>query len=250
MSDTPARDLGWGRFILQLATVAFAYFAGGVPAALFWGYETADGTFALSSTGVAVSVALSMASAVLVAWLWLRGDGALRRAWNLGTPASGWTTTIIYAVLATVAIIGWFTLGAMLLQALGFGAPDTAEVFGWITESRFHFILWIVLVAVLAAGIGEELMLRGFLIDRLDRLDGLRGRMWPIILLQAAIFGSLHIYQGVSGAIITGVAAIGFGWLRYRCNGNLWACIIAHIAVDVIMMSLAYASKLGLMPVT
>ena len=85
---------------------------------------------------------------------------------------------------------------------------------------------------------------------RLERLRGLRGRMWPIILLQASIFGSLHIYQGLSGAIITGVAAVIFGWLRYRSEGNLWACVIAHIAVDVIMMSLAYAEKLGVMPVT
>ena len=242
------RELGWGRFLLQFGTVALAYFAASIPAAMIWGDIDANGELVVTSTGAALSVASSMAGALVVAWLWLRKDGALAEAWNLRTPAIGWGRTLWFALAATIAIIGWFTLGGMLLQQIGIATPDVAEVLGWVTESRFHFLLWIVAVAIFAAGLGEELILRGFIIDRLDRLPGLAGKMWPIILIQAAIFGSLHLYQGLGGVLITGVVAIGFGWLRYRCNGNLWACVIAHIAVDVIMMSLAYASKLGLAP--
>ena len=238
-------QLGWGRFLIQLATVAFAYFAASIPVALVFTSTDADGNLIISSTGAAVSVAASMAGALLVCWLWLRKDEALAQAWNLRRPDAGWPRTLLYAVLATIAIIGWFQIGGLTLQSLGMATPDTAEVLGWVTESQFHFVLWIILVAIFAAGIGEELLLRGFIMDRLNRLDGLRGKMWPIIFIQATLFGSLHLYQGLGGVIITGVVAIGFGWLRYRCNGNLWACIIAHIAVDVIMMSLAYASKLG-----
>ena len=240
-----SHDLGWGRFLIQLGTVGLLYLLAALPVVLIWGNTGDDGQLQLGSTGNAMAIAVSMAFALLACWFWLRRDGALSEAWNLRRPEMGWPKTLLFAALATIAIIGWFNLGGRMLEAMGLALPDVAGVLGWVTESNFHFLLWIIAVAIFAAGIGEELLLRGFMIDRLNRLKGLQGRMWPIIFIQAAIFGSLHVYQGLGGIIITGVVAIGFGWLRYRCNGNLWACIVAHIAVDVIMMSLAYASKLG-----
>lgn len=247
MTETDTRQLGWGRFILQFATVMIVYFVAQIPPALIWGFETADGQFSITSTGAAVSTALGMAAALLVAWAWLRKDGALAQAWNLRAPAS-WPRTLGWSVLATVGIIGWFTLGSMLVQAMGLATPDVAEVLDWVTQSSFHFILWIVLVALFAAGLGEELLWRGFLMDRLERLGGLSEKVWLVIAIQAVLFGLPHLYQGLGGVIITGVVGLGFGWLRYRFSGNLWACVIAHMAVDVLMMSLSYADKLGFLP--
>lgn len=231
-----SRQLGWGRFTLQFFTVVLAYLLSGIPAIAIWG-ET--------STGAAASVATSMAGALFVSWLWLRADGALGEAWNLRTPES-WPSTLLWGVIATIAIVIWFTLGTLLVEAAGLGLPDVEQVIGWATESHFAFLLWIVLVALFAAGLGEELLWRGFLMDRLFRLPGLVGKVWPVILLQGALFGLPHFYQGFGGVIITGVVGIGFGWLRMRFGGNLWACVLAHMAVDVLMLSLAYSEKLGL----
>ena len=247
IAASDARPLGWGMFILQFLTVLVAYFAAQLPPVLIWGYKNAQGVLTITSTGAAVSTASGMAAGLLVAWAWLRRDRALAEAWNLSAPAS-WGRTLALAVAATVAIIIWFTVGSMLLGTIGIDTPDVAEVLGWVTQSSFHFILWIVLVALFAAGLGEELLWRGFLMDRLSRLKGLRGAMWPIIVIQAVLFGLPHLYQGLGGVIITGVVGIGFGWLRYRCGGNLWACVLAHMAVDVSMMSLSYAGTLGLVP--
>ncbi|MAM40997.1 MAG: CPBP family intramembrane metalloprotease [Erythrobacter sp.] len=249
MIRTDARELGWGRFIWQFLTVLLVYFIAQLPAAFIWGFQTDDGQFSISSTGAAVSTAGGMAGALLMAWYWLRRDGVLADAWNLRAP-SNWLWTLGWAAAATAAIIGWFTLGAMLVEAIGLTTPDVDQVLGWVTESPFHFALWIALVAFFSAGFGEELLWRGYLMDRLSRLGGLRGKMWPIILIQAALFGLPHAYQGLGGVIITGVVGIGLGWLRFHNKGNLWACIIAHVAVDTIMMSLSYATKLGIMPAT
>ena len=238
MPNTPARDLGWGLFVLQILSIMFVYLVSGVPAIAIWGD---------SSTGAAASVASSMAGALVLAWFWLRREGAVAKAWNLSPPPNI-PVTLSYGILATIAIIGWFSLGSILVESIGLSNPDVAQVLGWATQSQFHFILWIVLVAVFAAGIGEELMWRGFLMDRLERLSGLRGRAWLVILVQGVLFGLPHLYQGLGGVIITAFVGFGFGWLRYRCGGNLWACIIAHIAVDTIMLSLAYAQSLGMIP--
>lgn len=249
MTEPKARDLGWGRFIGQFLTVVIVYFALQVPPVIMFGTQNVAGEPTVTSIGGAVATALGMAGALLVAWFWLRRDGALQTAWNLRRPDS-WAVTLAWAAAATVAIIVWFTLGSMLVQTIGLDMPDVEEVMGWVTESQFHFVLWIVLVAFFAAGLGEELLYRGFLMDRLSRLPGLAGSMWPIILIQGALFGLPHIYQGLGGVIITGVVGIGFGWLRYHRGGNLWSLVLAHIAVDTIMMSLGYANKLGLMPGT
>lgn len=239
VTGTDKQPLGWGVFIFQFVTVMAAYLVFSAPPVMILG---------LTSTGTAASVACSMAAALLVAWFWLRRDGAVADAWRLGRPPLGWPRTLVYAVLATIAIIGWFTLGSMLVEAIGLATPDVEEVLGWVTQSNFHFILWVLLVAVFAAGLGEELLWRGWLMDRLERLSGLRDKVWLIIVIQAVLFGLPHAYQGMGGVIITGVVGAFLGWLRYRCGGNLWALVLAHMAVDTAMMSLSYAGKLGFLP--
>ena len=234
---TSAGSLGWPVFVLQFLSVMLVYLLASIPPVVIFG-ET--------SVGMATSVALSMAAALVVAWAWLRRDGAVAQAWDLSHPPEGWPRAIGIALLATVAIIAWFQIGSLLVQQLGFGMPDVSAVMDMVTQSPAHFAMWIVLVAIFAAGIGEELLWRGFLMDRLERLPGLSGHAWAIIGIQAVLFGLPHLYQGWGGVIITGVVGLFFGWLRYNRRGNLWTLIIAHILVDVIMMSAGYAGKLGL----
>ena len=238
-SGNAVRPIGWPIFILQFVTVTLVYLLASVPSVLVFG-ET--------SVGIATSVALSMAGALLVAWAWLRRDGAVAQAWDLSRPPEGWLRATGIALLATVAIIAWFQIGSLLVQQLGFAMPDVAVVMEMVTQSPAHFAMWIVLVAVFAAGFGEELLWRGFLMDRLQRLRGLSGHAWLIIGIQGALFGLPHLYQGWGGVIITGVVGLFFGWLRYNRRGNLWTLIIAHVLVDVLMMSARYAGELGVIP--
>ena len=88
----------------------------------------------------------------------------------------------------------------------------------YITESPLMLGLWIVLVAWLAAGFGEELLWRGFLLDRLMRLPGISGRIWLAIVIQAVLFGLPHLYQGWGGVIVTGSIGLLLGWLRIKAE--------------------------------
>jgi len=229
-----AEPMGWGRFLLQFVTLIVLYFSATAPAIMLLG-ET--------SMGALGSVVSSMCVGLLIAWLWMRRDGTLAQAWNLSRPDS-WPRTLLYALGATIIVIAWFALGAMLVEAIGLERPATEQVLAWITETPLAFALWVVLVAWFAAGLGEELIWRGFLLDRLTRLEGIRGRIWLALLIQAVLFGLPHAYQGWGGVIITGTIGLFFGWLRIRSDWNLWACVIAHAAVDTAMMSLAFARKM------
>lgn len=238
MTTEKLGSLGWGRFIIQFVLVMLVYFAASVPAVVMFG---------MTSAGLLGSVAGSMAAALLLAWFWLRRDGHVAEAWNLRAPDS-WARTLLLAALAAGLIIAWFQIGAWIAGQLGISAPDVVAVMDFVTESPLSLLLWIVVVAIFAAGFGEELLWRGFLFDRLQRLRGIGDKTWLVIVVQAVLFGLPHAYQGLGGMLITGVVGLGLGWLRVRCGGNLWACIIAHAAVDVLMMSVAYADKVGALP--
>jgi membrane protease YdiL (CAAX protease family) len=152
---------------------------------------------------------------------------------------AGWAAT---GIAGTLAI---FAIGGPLMEAIGLGMPDSSYILGLVTESPAMFALWVIGVAWLAAGFGEEVLWRGFLMDRLERLAGLRGRAWLVLAVQAVLFGLPHAYQGMGGVVVTASVGLLLGWIRLRQRGNLWAVIIAHATVDTVMMSLAYADKLG-----
>lgn len=237
-------QLGWLWFILQVVTVVVVYLVGStlpvlpaiVRAALAGGGSAPE----LTSATVAATAMLGMALALSICWLWLRREGRVREAFVL-TPPTDWRGTLAWAALATGGTMAIFTGGGALVQALGMEQPDPSFVLDLVTESPAMFVLWVVGVAWLAAGFGEELLYRGFLMDRLERLGGLRGRVWLVLLVQALLFGLPHAYQGWGGVIVTGAVGLLLGWVRIVQRGNLWAVILAHAAVDTISMSLAYA---------
>lgn len=247
-----AGTLGYFWFIAQLVTVALVYLVVStvptIPTIIDAVQNGTDPEEALTSMVTLLSVVLGMAGAVLVCWLWLRSEGRVAEVFDLSTPPpGGWRETLAWAAGATVAIIAIFLVGAPLVEAAGFETPDASFVLDFVTESPLMFVLWVTGVAFLAAGLGEELVYRGFLMDRLERLRGIGRSTAAVLVIQAVLFGLPHAYQGAGGMVLTGSIGLLLGWVRLRFGGSLWACVIAHIAVDTIMMSLAYAEKLGML---
>ncbi|MGB3166874.1 MAG: CPBP family intramembrane glutamic endopeptidase [Alteraurantiacibacter sp.] len=248
---TTKEPVNWGLAIAQVITVAFAYVVAStlpvLPETIMHIQAGNEGDPEFSSLTLLSSVMLGMLGGLTVAWAWLKHDGHLAQAWNFARPDS-WRSTLGWATIGLVGTIVIFTAGAQVVEALGLPTPDATFVLDAVTESPLTFVLWIVGVAILAAGFGEEMLWRGFLMDRMERLAGLKGQVWLIVLIQAVLFGLPHAYQGAGGMIITGSVGLLLGWIRIKQRGNLWAVCLAHAAVDVVMMSLAYAGELGYFP--
>jgi membrane protease YdiL (CAAX protease family) len=230
MIENVPRKLGWGRFALQVVTVVLAYVIASTPPVLLLGQ---------TSTAIALSTLTSAAGGLLVAWLWLRSDRALADAFNLARPPS-WRGALAMAAGATVAIVIVLLAGSVLTSAAGLEAPNTSGVMELVRQSPLELLVWIAIVAWGSAAFGEELLWRGFLMDRLARLPGLSGRTAAVLVIQAVLFGLPHLYQGWSGVIVTGTVGLILGWMRIRTRGNLWPLIIAHGLVDTIMLSAGY----------
>lgn len=87
----------------------------------------------------------------------------------------------------------------------------------------------ILVLSALRAGVTEEVIVVGYLFERLKRLGW---GVWTIILSTAVLRGTYHLYQGFgafAGNIAMGVL---FGWLYHRF-GRLLPLIIAHTLIDV-----------------
>ena len=82
----------------------------------------------------------------------------------------------------------------------------------------------------MAAGIGEEVVFRGYLQRQFWSLS----RSLPsAIALQAGVFGSAHVYQGWKLAI--GITAYGFAFgLLAAWRKSLLPGILAHAVTDII----------------
>jgi membrane protease YdiL (CAAX protease family) len=89
------------------------------------------------------------------------------------------------------------------------------------------------LVLSVSAGVCEELLYRGFLLEFLrGRLDG--GPQLGLTaawLLSSIAFGTAHLYQGVAGIIKTTVVGLLLGMLAIL-SGSLLLPIICHILFD------------------
>jgi membrane protease YdiL (CAAX protease family) len=90
---------------------------------------------------------------------------------------------------------------------------------------------FMVSIAVIVGVFVEELVFRGYLIPRFERL--LRST-WVAVVVTTAMFASCHMYQGAAGAI--GAAAIGFVYAIAFCLlRRLWPLCVAHALHNIVI---------------
>jgi membrane protease YdiL (CAAX protease family) len=132
---------------------------------------------------------------------------------------------------------------SVMLQLTGQADPSKMEVmkvFGEFGKLSFSQFAGTAGLLALQAGIGEELLFRGYLITRLERV-GL-GAI-PCILLSGLIFGLIHVPSGygflpsLSKGIFFGIPTGIYFWYRR----NLGPLIIAHALMDFIGFLALYA---------
>lgn len=125
-----------------------------------------------------------------------------------------------------VAIIGLPGLG---LYALGRAMGITVQVDASPLDSSWWTIP-LLLLAALRAGLTEEVIMIGYLFDRLRRLGW---GWWTIITASALLRGAYHAYQGI-GPILGNIAmGFVFGWV-YKRWGRVMPLVVAHVLIDVV----------------
>lgn len=160
-------------------------------------------------------------------------DLGLRRGMSLPRVLAWAVAAYLCAMLANIAIV--IPLGRLLdWPPLAVGALGELEG----QPLRLAALL---VIAWTTAAFGEEMLFRGFLMTRLERLLGAhRAAIAGAVVLQGLIFGVGHFYLGVRGAATAAVVGIVYGAFYYRCGRNLWPIIVAHGLTDTISLLVLY----------
>jgi membrane protease YdiL (CAAX protease family) len=168
--------------------------------------------------------------------VWLRSRSAGVRE-LLGPRRYSWAQDAWAAALFWIpSTIALGALGALLKRA-GAGTPQ--QVLSAIApHTAAELALFLALSA--SAGFCEELIFRGYLMEQCTRLAALvsRGRgdripVWAGALASSIVFGTAHLYEGVSGVGAITVFGLMFAWLALR-RRSLRAGMIVHAWHDAV----------------
>jgi membrane protease YdiL (CAAX protease family) len=223
-----------------LATVLY----GIAELALFLGAWSWSSRWAARAVGVDSSPPLDgtshLAWALLVVPVWsvlvfaaqkLRGERLLDL--GLRRPARRWLRALAVG-LAAGTLLCALSWGATWLGG-ALGAQPIEPVFELETPRSLAAFL---ASGLLAGAFAEELVYRGLLLDRVERLLRLRMSANAATALSliavSAFFGFNHRYYGALGMLVTGLVGLGLGLLVLRCGRDLAPAMIAHGVVDVV----------------
>lgn len=169
--------------------------------------------------GIFFSLALV---ALAIYLLWEPTDNALRRI-GLDFRRTGSDVLRALALVALIGVpgIGVYAIGRLIGQSITV-VPAPLDSSWWVIA--------LLVLAALRAGLTEEVIFLGYVFDRLRRL----GWSWTWIIVSTALLrGSYHLYQGWPSALGNVVMGLVFGWC-YRRWGRVMPLVIAHTLIDVI----------------
>ncbi len=91
------------------------------------------------------------------------------------------------------------------------------------------------------AAFGEEIAFRIVLMRSLTIAFGeSRTAAGTALILQAMVFGLVHMYQGPVGMVGTSVSGLVFGSLVLAARGSIWPAVLAHGSRNSINLLLLY----------
>ena len=189
-------------------------------------------------TGAAPMPLRTVILVVVIYWL-ARARGESFSSFGFSRPKRIWLALVLGLAFVAINLFALSPAKEMIRDALSFPPADISAL-THIYGNLPAYIGWLVITWV-AAAFGEELIFRGYLMNRFAALGGGSATAWAIAILgQAVLFGAGHLYAGVGSAITTSFGAIFTGIFFFVAGRNLWALIIAHGIWDSLGITLIY----------
>jgi len=178
----------------------------------------------------------------LLGWISLRWRGLGWRDVGLSFPASS-RRTLVIGVLCGIGMgaLEVYVTEPLLVKMTG-KMPDLSAL-GSLHGNWKLMVLFVAAVWPLAA-FGEEMVYRGYLMNRVAGLFRNPKVAWTISLIAVSIvFGMAHIDQGITGQVENMINGLLLGVIFLASGCNLWAAIITHGVTDTIGIVLLFLGK-------
>lgn len=192
-------------------------------------------------TGSAFLALFTVVGAWLTIWAILR---LRRKDWKeFGFRVSvNWGRVLWIAVGGTILIHMLMSLILKPFITQLTGEPVDTSRFDMVRGDLVYLLIGLGVVWTVAA-FGEEMVFRGYFLNRIADLFKNRYMGWTVgLIVSSIVFGLGHLYQGISGAILAGFFGMVFGLVYLVSGRNLWVPILLHGFYDTSAFLILYFS--------
>jgi len=176
-------------------------------------------------------------SALLVL-AWARLSSTPLHELGLARPIEPWR---ILGRGVAMGVIAKLVFKSVLMPLLG--APPVNAAYAYLTGNAAA-LPGMVLLVLVGAGFGEEVVFRGYLFERLRKLLGRwRRRDLLVVALSSLVFGAVHLpEQGLHGAEQAALLGMLLGGIYLR-EKTLWMPMVVHAAFDLTAVGLIFTAS-------
>lgn len=186
---------------------------------------------------------MSLIAAFGVVVLLMRWRGQGWAAFGLRAPRRWWLIPAWAFAVLVVNIVVQNTVVPILGAALGAEPPDFSRYDA--IRGNLPMLVMVGSGAMITGGFMEEVIYRGFVIDRFARIfGGGRRGLWLAALLNGLPFGIIHFEWGFGGILMTTVMGSVLGVMFLLAGRNLWPLVVAHATLDALLMTMLYAGAM------
>lgn len=138
-----------------------------------------------------------------------------------------------------LAVAALFFVAIEMLMRTHIMTRDSSVLPQW-RNNVVLLLAWIAMITILT-GVIEELIYRGFVMDRIANALGSTRFAWVAACIgQAILFGLAHAYGNLQLILFAGAFAIAYAALYLADGRSLLAPIVAHVAYDVARVLFRY----------
>jgi membrane protease YdiL (CAAX protease family) len=154
-----------------------------------------------------------------------------------------WTRILLLGITYGVGLEVFDLFGKQPLLTRLFGKPPDLSNFAAV-RGNFKIALAMIAIIWILAAFGEELVYRGYLMNRVADLGRGTRTAWIVSLFViSALFGFSHYQQGLTGIIEEGSDGLILGLMYLAYRRNLAIPIVAHGVCDTIDIALLFLGK-------
>jgi hypothetical protein len=177
---------------------------------------------------------------LVLGWISLRLRNMTWRQVGMAAPTN-WPRTLLVGLIAGCAMeaLELFVTQPILVHL--FHQPPDLSALAELHNHPGVLALALALTWTVAA-FGEELVWRGYVLNRIaEVLGSIGGRFAIAVILSSAVFGLAHYDQGITGVTENIIDGAILAFLYLASGRNLWVPILAHGITDTVDCILLYS---------
>ena len=224
--------------LAKIAEIVFVFTVAFVVIAIGWDL-VGDDTFARQAVTWVANVLM-----ILVVWMGLRIRGQTWEHFGLSFRFGGIRVlgrTLLLSLVVLVVAGAGFVVGSIVAANL-MPIPEGANMGGYdYMQGNLPMLLLALAGVYVVSSFGEEVIYRGFLINRIAEMgDGSKTALMIAVVISAIVFGLVHFGWGLFGIVQTTFMGLALAIAYLVVKRKLWVLILAHAYMDTVLLVQVY----------